>query len=309
MVLPPFAEVARVGASFVLRVASTASGGPQLGIAGVAATVIVVAGLSVRSISPVVAAVGIVVAAVAVPWAQQWPVVPTLTVLDVGQGDSILIQAPDGSTMFMDGGSDPSVLDRALRRHGVRAVDVVVVSHDDLDHAGGLIELVREERVGVLVVSRFVSDSDLVMVALEQGIRVDRVEAGDRITVGEIEVEILSPSRRYASDNDGSVVVFVRTDISVLLPGDAEAVALGELPALVPDVMVAPHHGSATTDLRWLKRTLGSVAILSYGPNRYGHPHPDVVASLVAADVTIHRTDEVGDVTVELVGGSSKGKT
>lgn len=298
--VPPFADLARVSASFVLGGAGVTSGGPQLGVFGVVTTLGVVAGLSVRSIRPIVAGVGIVVAAVAVPWTHQWPRVPTLTVLDVGQGDAILIQAPDGSTLLVDGGSDPRVLDRALRRNGVRSVDTVVVSHDDLDHAGGLTELVAGRRVGKLVVSRFVSDSELVAVATASGTLVERVEAGDRIGVGVTTVVVLSPSRRYASDNDGSIVLFVHSDVSVLLPGDAEAIALRELPPVSPDVMVVPHHGSGTTDLRWLDRTLGSVAILSYGPNRYGHPHPDVVASLVAAGVIVHRTDEVGDVTVEL---------
>ncbi len=301
VVIPPIAEVARLGASIVLWVASVASGGPQLGFAGAAGAVVVGAGLSVRSIRPVVAAVGIVAAGVAVPWTHPWPAVPTLTVLDVGQGDSVLIQTPDGSTMLMDGGADPGVLDRALRRHGVRSLDVLVVSHDDLDHVGGLVEIVEERRVGTLVVSRFVSDSDLAVAALENGIRVERVEAGDRIIVGEVTAEVLSPDRRYHSDNDGSIVLFLHTEVSVLLPGDAEAVALRELPPLAPDVMLVPHHGSSTTDLRWLERTLGSVAILSYGLNRYGHPHPDVVASLVGSGATIHRTAEVGDVTVELI--------
>ena len=86
----------------------------------------------------------------------------------------------------------------------------------------------------------------------------------------------------------------------MLLPGDIGAVAQGELEAVRPDVMLVPHHGSSTTDLDWLERTVGQVAVLSYGENTYGHPHPDVLSALDEARVMVHHTMREGDVTIPL---------
>ena len=83
--------------------------------------------------------------------------------------------------------------------------------------------------------------------------------------------------------------------------GDIGAVAQAELPAMQPDVLVVPHHGAATTDLRWLDATVrpGSIAVLSYGPNTYGHPHPDVVGRLEVLGAIVRRTEH-GHVEVPL---------
>ena len=86
----------------------------------------------------------------------------------------------------------------------------------------------------------------------------------------------------------------------MLLPADIEAVAQRELPPVRPDAMVVPHHGSSTTDLAWLEGALGYTAVLSYGENTYGHPHPDVLAVLEASGATVHHTMLEGDVTIPL---------
>jgi competence protein ComEC len=299
VLVPVAAVVARMGATVVLDVATFASFGPQLGWVGSGVWCAVALGLSIQVLRAPTLALGAVALAVAVPWVAVSPTVPTLTVLDIGQGDAILIQDPGGSTMLMDGGSDPAVLDRALRRHGLRSVDVVVVSHEDLDHVGGLVDLVRSGRTGVLVVSEFLGPTEVLQAATEAGVPIRRVAAGDRFSVGSVAIEVLSPARRFLSDNDGSITLMVSGRTSVMLPGDIEAVAQRELPDVQPDVLVVPHHGSATTDLRWLSDTLGSVAVLSYGPNRYGHPHPDVIAVLDASGVTVFRTVD-GDVAIDL---------
>ncbi len=300
VVFAPAADVARLGASCVMWVAEIAADGPQLGAAATAVALFVGIGLMLRTIRPIVASVGLVLLLVAVPWSHPWPEVPIVVALDVGQGDAILVQDPSGASLLMDGGSDPRVLDAALRRHGIRTVDTVVVSHDDIDHAGGLFELVSGDRVGRLVVSEFSPDTDLIRSAHDAGVRTDRVRAGDRIGVGAVLLEVLSPARRYASDNNGSIVLLIHGVTTVLLPGDIEAVGQRALPPIHPDVLVVPHHGSATTDLQWLERTVGPVAILSYGPNTYGHPHPTITGLLDSLNVDVRRT-ETGDITIPLI--------
>jgi competence protein ComEC len=300
VVVAPVASLGRVTASIVLWVADIASGGPQLGLTGVAICAVVGSMVWLRHTRPVGLALGLVAVALVFPSGSGWPSVPMVTVLDVGQGDSILIQDPSGRSLLFDGGSDPRVLDTALRRHGIRSVDTVVVSHGDADHMAGLVELVGDHRASRVMVSFFNPDLDIVGAAVGAGVPVTTVRAGDRITVGSIDIDVLSPGRRFASDNDGSVVLFVRTPLSVLLPGDLEAVGQRELPDLAPDVMVVPHHGSATTDPRWLAATLGLKAILSYGPNRYGHPHPMIVSLLEDSGIEISRTATDGDIAIDV---------
>lgn len=302
VLLSPFAVLARLGASFVLWVADAAAGGPQMGWTGVVVVAVIGAIVGFRLTRPVGLAVGIVAVVLSFASGDAWPSTAQLTVLDVGQGDAILIQDPSGESLLFDGGSDPRVLDRALRRHGVRSVGTTVVSHGDADHAAGLVELVSDGRTDRLVVSRFSQTIDIVAIAEHAMVPVVPAQSGDRIQVGSIDIDVLSPARRFASDNDGSIVLFVRTEVSVLLPGDIEAVAQHELPPIRADVMVVPHHGSATTDPRWLLESLGSRAILSYGPNRYGHPHPDIVAILETSPTIVDRTDVDGDIEIPLVG-------
>jgi competence protein ComEC len=299
VLVPPAATVARMAATFVQSLADAASGGPQLGILSSVALTALGAGMYVRSLRAPAVAVGLVVSLVVFASSPSWPTVPELTILDVGQGDAVLIRTPDRGTLLMDGGANPTVLDRALRRHGVRGIDTVVVSHPDIDHVGGLRDLVADGRVGRLVVSEFVEPFDLMDTAAAVGVPVIPVSAGDRLDMTSVHIEVLSPGRRFQSDNDGSVVLLVTADVSVLLPGDVEAVAQRELPEIDVDILVVPHHGSATTDRSWLAGVVGGTAVLSYGSNRYGHPHPDIVAILEESGAEILHTVN-GDVPVYL---------
>ncbi len=301
VVFAPCAGLAHLGAAFVLWIAQAASSGPQLGVIGVIVGVLIGAAAAFRRTRFVGLAIGLVVLAIAMPGPSSWPATAQATVLDVGQGDAILIQDPSGESLLFDGGADPRILDRALRRNGVTSVATTVVSHPDNDHAGGLAEIVSEARTGRLIVSAFVPPFDLVAVAEQSGVPVETVQAGDQIKVGTIAIDVLSPSRRYASDNDGSIVLFLKTPVSMLLPGDIERVAQLELPEVYPDVLVVPHHGSGTTDRGWLARTLGPVAVLSYGPNRFGHPHADIIDVLRSSHAVVRETNVDGDITIPLM--------
>jgi competence protein ComEC len=299
VVAPPLAVLARFGGGLVLWIAGVAAGGPQLGFVSTILAVIAAMLLVMRRSRPIALAVMILVGAT-MPWRSPWPEVPTVTVLDVGQGDAILLQTPDGSTLLVDGGSDPRILDRALRKHGVGSVDMAVLSHNDLDHAGGLVDLIAAGDVGTLFISRFGAAGDVRTAAEVGGVPVVDVERGYRFTLGPVSVEILSPHRRFASDNDGSVVLLLTAGLTMLLPADIEAVGQRELPDVRPDVIVVPHHGSATTDLNWLTTVVGTTAVLSYGPNTYGHPHPDVLAVLQETGAVVRSTGEEGDVSIPL---------
>ena len=297
------AEATRLGASLVLVIADVAAGGPQLGVWGTAGVAILGVAVAHRPVRPLgLAGVALVVLTVS-PTAVPWPVTPTLVALDIGQGDALLLLDPAGHAILIDGGSRPDVLDRALRRHGVERFDVVVATHGDSDHAAGLEEIVRFGAMGELWLPASSADpllDRLASWATDRGLPVRRVEAGYRRRIGAFSLDVLGPARRFLSDNDGSVVILATAGMTALLPGDIEAVAQATLPDLRPDVLVVPHHGSATTDPRWLARTVGPLAVLSYGPNRYGHPHPDILAVLADSGTSVLHTHRDGDVVIPL---------
>ncbi len=127
------------------------------------------------------------------------------------------------------------------------------------------------------------------------------VRRGDRGSLGDLRFDVLAPGRRYAAENDGSIVLWVAAaGATALLTGDVEAVAQGELPPLRPAILQVPHHGSATTDLRWLRETVGTVAVISVGPNTFGHPTQTVLDALAGTPARVFLTQRDGDVVIPL---------
>jgi len=301
---PALTAIARCGAAAVLVIAERGAGGPQLGwfaFVGVAALAVVTVTPRTR---PLGMALACVLALMTPIGDAPWPPIPTVVVMDVGQGDAILLQDPSGRAMLVDGGRDPRTLDRAIRRNGVSRLDVVALTHGDLDHVGGLVDLLATVDVGEVWIARFASRSDAVEDVLADaargGVPVREVGRGTAFALGSIVVEVLGPARRYRGDNDGSIVMLASWRRSILLPADIEAVAQRELPPVRPDLLVVPHHGSSTTDLAWLEAVLGPVAVLSYGENTYGHPHPAVLSVLEVAGADVYHTMLDGDVTIPL---------
>jgi competence protein ComEC len=304
LVLPPLATVADLGASMILLVAHKAATGPQLGWMGTAAAGLIGGAVAWRPSRPLGIAAIILGLVMMVGSGPPWPSVPTVVVLDVGQGDAILLQDPSGHTVLVDGGPDPRSLDRALRRNGVDRLDIVVVTHGDLDHIGGVTEIVGSGRVAELWVPGFANESGLLAEAIATaesvGIPVVRVTEGVMRSTPSFRIEVLGPRRKYQADNDGSVVLFVSGERTVLLAGDIESVAQAEMPEVRPDIIVVPHHGSGTNNLRWLARVVGATAVLSYGENSYGHPHPGVLETLEKLGTSVRHTYLEGDIHVDL---------
>jgi competence protein ComEC len=300
----PATVVAEHVARVVLTVARAAADWPQLDFVAVAVSVSLVAvtwGSRWRTAAVTVVLVGNVVAALP----PGVPDVPTVVFLDVGQGDAVLLRDPSGAIALVDGGRDPAVLRDSLRSHGVDRLDLVVASHGDADHVGGLESAFDRYEIDRLWVPAHQPTSELlreVVTSAElHSIPVEEVGAGIGVRLGEFQLEVLGPVRRYAESNDGSIVLLVKSGgVSVLLPGDIGALAQAELPRVEPDVLLVPHHGAGTTDLEWLARTAGRLAVISVGINSYGHPNPDVVATLrTIGSVTLTTRDE-GDVVVPL---------
>jgi competence protein ComEC len=291
----------------VLAVAAAGAAGPQLGwgpiLVAVGGAFVAAALPGARPVLAAGAAI-LTVTAVAASGGRS-PAEPIAAFLAVGQGDAALLRGPAGSTVLIDGGPDPATLRSALRRFGVSRIDLLIVSHRHADHVAGLVPLPAELPIGMIwAPPQAVADSLLASVlesASERGVPVLLPAPGDTAGIGPFRLEVIGPRRRYASPNDGSLVVLATAGATtVLFPGDIESIAQRELGPLPADVMKVPHQGAATSDLDWLADSAGALAIVSVGPNRFGHPSETVIAALRSAGSRVVRTDEHGDVVIRL---------
>lgn len=228
-------------------------------------------------------------------------------VLDVGQGDAILISAP-GGRMLVDAG--PNAAEENLRNElavlGVRQIDVVLFTHPDEDHIGGGDMILREFTVGQIILppadSEEPSYSRLLDAAAASGAALCVGQAGTSFALGEATVTLLGPLAAYDDANNASIVTRIDYGATaVLLMGDAEAEAEADLvdadPALLKaDLIKLGHHGAKTsTTAALLDAVSPQFSAVSCGKNNtYGHPARRVVDALTERGIEIGRTDREG---------------
>lgn len=244
------------------------------------------------------------------------PAVLEVHFLDVGQGDAIFIETPGGRQILVDGGragSGAAGHVAQLLPFFDRSLDIVVATHLDADHIGGLTEVFTQYEVGMVLVSQERTEETAAFWdTLEaEGAQIVSVLAPMRVAVEEeVVLDILSPPAALgqASDNDHSIVAkLVYRDDSFLLTGDMEK--RSEYALLISgadvsaDVLKVAHHGSSTsTTPAFLAAVAPRVAVIQVGKNSYGHPHADILARL--ADITVLRNDEYGTISLTSTGDS-----
>jgi competence protein ComEC len=253
-----------------------------------------------------------------------------MTVIDVGQGDSILLTLPDGKAMLVDGGGIPvfgrrtkpqldigeDVVAPYLWHRSIRRLDVLALSHAHEDHIGGLpaiLEAFRPRELWTGATPESPSWAALRKRAEANGVRIVQLQAPRQVEFGGATVEVLAPASDYlpgeSPRNNDSLVMrvcygrhrfFLSGDIErqvewQLLDGAAERRA---------DVLKVPHHGSKTsTTEEFLAAMRPAFAIISVGAgNSYGHPHPSVLERLQQQRVKLFRTDLDGLVTLRSDG-------
>ncbi len=250
----------------------------------------------------------------------QYTLCEQVTFLDVGQGDGILIRTKEGTNLVIDGGSvtrdslGEYVLIPALQSLAMTQVDYWFVSHTDIDHISGLLEILElGELSGIhiksLVVSAYAAQDEemceLINLASGQGVRIYYMDVGEYVTDGEsFLMRCLHPNYAFAAEdkNEASLALEYQSgNFRMLFTGDMGTEALRYMLAEEMngadrryDVVKMPHHGSKHSRLEELYDMTDAVVISCGQNNRYGHPHEEVIRLLEEKNIRIYRTDYDG---------------
>lgn len=236
--------------------------------------------------------------------------------LDVGQGDSIFIELPNGKTMLVDAGENyhgQGIIDY-VQTIGYHKLDYVVATHPHEDHIGSMPYIVRNFEIGSIympdVTANTATFESLLKAIKAKGLRVKNGRTGVHIIKeGELTADIIAPDKPDESNLNNSSIVLLLTfgNVSYLLTGDAETKELNAIRAdMHATVLKAGHHGSKTsTTQTLLKKISPSVTVISCGKNNdYGHPHAEVLKMLKSVNSSVYRTDRDQTVIVATDGSS-----
>ncbi len=238
-----------------------------------------------------------------------------VSILDIGQGDSILIETPGGQVVLIDGGPDKKVLRRLSEElpFWEKRIDLMIVTHPHDDHFAGLKDVARRYRVDRLIITDAETKSanyrEFREIVEQEEITLDILNAARRIQVDGAQLHFLYPAQSFKGEkvsdlNDTSIVTKLSFgEIDFLFTGDAEAPTEKELLSrlsheLESEVLKLGHHGSDTSSTEeFLKAVKPRLTVASAGvDNSYGHPSPRVIKRLERLGIPLRRTDLEGTI-------------
>jgi len=240
--------------------------------------------------------------------------------LDVGQGDGLFIETPAGTKIMFDAGPAHSVLGplQKVLSPFEKNIDAFVITNPDADHIGGLMDILKNYKVGAVFESGTLTDSTVYKNVREEMKRQNvpdiLAKKGMRLDIGSgAFIDILFPDRDVAewATNDGSVVArLTYGKTSIMLTGDAaaktEKIILSENSPtqLKSDILKVGHHGSRTSSsLSFVKAVAPTYAFISVGKdNSYGHPHQETLDTLAQVGAKVFRTDLLGTIIMKSDG-------
>jgi len=237
--------------------------------------------------------------------------------LDVGQGDSQLVELSEGSKILIDGGLGKGTsfkLDEVLSQTD-RYIDLVILTHAEKDHLGGLGDVMSRYQTGAFIWSgRDVAGSawsELKGVLSKHGTPTIQLGDGDRIIQGESVINVISPdgeSFHNQNNNERSLVLTLESQgIKALYTGDIGVKTENKLIEendLDVDILKVAHHGSKfSTGIEFLEEATPAIAVIEVGNNNYGHPYPTTLQKLRMAGASVYRTDENGTISLLIKDG------
>ena len=237
----------------------------------------------------------------------------TVHFIDVGQGDSILIQLPSRQNMLIDAGDNDKgeVVIDYLKKQGVTRIDYLVGTHPHADHIGGMDDVIDEFAIGEIYMPKVTHTTKTYMDVLEaidkKNLKIKATKTGMTIPLEDVKAEILAPDGEMKSDNlnDYSIVIKLTYGETVfLLQGDAEKKTEANILAsgtdIKADVIKLGHHGSSTSSTtKYIEAVDPDYAVITLAKdNKYGHPHKEVMTLMDEKGITVYRTDEDGTIVV-----------
>lgn len=251
--------------------------------------------------------------------------------LDVGQGDSVFIETPQGHQIIIDGGPNSTLLQKLSERMPFwdKSIDLVILTHPEKDHMTGLLDVLQNYKVDYFLwIGVIKNDAEnkklaellnkaenakpdfLASLSAQSATKVIAVSAGEKIKSGEVLIDILYPPESLAgkelkntSNDSGVVLKLIFGKNAFIFTGDISASAERKIvnrgENVLADVLKVAHHGSKySTTEEFLSAVMPEIAVISVGKNSYGHPTPETLQKLEKYSIKTLRTDQKGDITI-----------